>query len=391
MIKPTFELAYIIKRFGKQFVQRYNPNAYILLTLNAITQCRTSELGGHSSVCDCCGTIHISYNSCRNRHCPKCQGSKQALWAEDLIYATLPVKHYHIVFTLPHELNDICLLQNTYFCNLLFSCVWDTIRTSGYANFGVETGAVCVLHTWGQNLSLHPHVHCIVPAAGLSLAGNWKHIGKNGKYLFPVPKLSADFRSHFMKGLKTWLKKQNLLKKYQPLIDKAWAKPWVVFCEPSMARPDHVIKYLSNYTLRVAISNSRIMNVTDKQVTFMHKDYAQNARLIPITLDGIEFLRRFALHILPRRFVKIRRFGIYSSRYKVLQQKLKPKTIDNLVRAKETLPERLLRITGFDITLCPVCKRGKLYKISELPKIRSPASLYAILCNPSFPLKRYTF
>ena len=139
MTKPKFELAHIIDRFGKHFVQRYNPNGYILRTLNAITQCRTAELGGHASVCDCCGIIHVSYNSCRNRHCPKCQGSKQALWVDELIHSTLPVKHYHIVFTLPHELNDICLLDSVSFYNRLFSCAWDTIRTSGYARFGVET------------------------------------------------------------------------------------------------------------------------------------------------------------------------------------------------------------------------------------------------------------
>jgi hypothetical protein len=381
MTRTKFELAHIIKRFGKQYVQRYKPNAYILHTLNAITMCRTFELGGHTSACDCCGQIQIGYNSCRNRHCPKCQGTKQALWVDGLIHSTLPVKHYHIVFTVPHELNDICLLDSAWFYNRLFSCAWDTISTAGYANFGVEAGSVCVLHTWGQNLSLHPHVHCIVPAAGLSLTGKWKHIAKSGKYLFPVTKLSADFRSHFLKGLKEWLIKENLLIKYQAVIDKAWGKPWVVHSEPSMAGAEHVIGYLGNYTLRVAISNSRIINVTDTQVTFLHKDYAKNARVIPITIDGIEFLRRFCLHILPKKFVKIRRFGVYSSRYKAITKKLKPKTIDTLVRNKESLPERLIRVTGLDVTLCPVCKTGKLHRIAELPKIRAPSNFYAIIHN----------
>jgi hypothetical protein len=381
MAKPKLELAHIIDHFGMQFVQRYKPNAYILRTLNAITICRTSALGGHTYACDCCGSIHVSYNSCRNRHCPKCQGSKQALWVDELIHSTLPVKHYHIVFTVPHELNDICLLNSAWFYNHLFACAWDTIRTAGYTNFGVESGAVCVLHTWGQNLSLHPHVHCIVPAAGLSFAGNWKHIAKSGKYLFPVTKLSVDFRSHFLKGLKGWLIKQNLLKKYQTVIDKAWGKPWVVHSEPSLAGPEHVIGYLGNYTLRVAITNSRIINVSDTDVTFLHKVYAKGARVIPITLDGVEFLRRFCQHILPKKFVKIRRFGVYSSRYKAITQKLKPKNIETLIRNKESLLERLFRITGFDITLCPVCKTGKLHRIAELPKIRSPTNFYAMIHN----------
>jgi hypothetical protein len=229
------------------------------------------ELGGHTSACECCGYIQVSYNSCRNRHCPKCQGIKQTLWVDELIKSSLPVKHYHIVFTIPHELNDICLLDSASFYNHLFACAWDTIRTAGYTNFGVESGAVCVLHTWGQNLCLHPHVHCIVPATGLSFAGNWKNIAQSGKYLFPVNKLSADFRSYFLKGLKGWLIKQKLLKKYQVLIDSDWGKPWVVHSEPSLAGPQHVIGYLGNYTLRVAISNSCIINVIHTDVTFYIK------------------------------------------------------------------------------------------------------------------------
>ena len=376
MTKPKFELAHIIGRFGKHFVQRYNPNSYILSTLNAITLCRTSSLGGHEYACDNCGTIHIGYNSCRNRHCPKCQGSKQALWVDDLVRSTLPVKHFHIVFTLPHLLNDICLLDSAAFYNRLFACAWDTIRTSGYTHFGAETGAVGVLHTWGQNLSLHPHLHCIVPAAGLSLSGHWKHIGNNGKFLFPVIKLSTDFRSHFMKNLKKWLIERNLLEKYRSVIDKAWGIPWNVHAEPALASPEHVIRYLGNYTLRVAITNSRILDISDKQVTFLHKDYAQNAKVLPVALDGVEFLRRFCLHILPKKFVKIRRFGVYSSRYKAVTQKLKPKTIDTLLNKKESHAERLIRVTGFDFNLCPACKSGKLHIIAELPKIRSPTNFY---------------
>ncbi len=263
---------------------------------------------------------------------------------------TLPVKHYHIVFTLPHELNEVCLLNSAAYYNMLFTSVWDTLRSFGYAYFGTETGAVCVLHTWGQNLSLHPHMHCIVPAAGISLAGNWKYIGHKGKYLFPVPKLSVDFRSHFMKALKASLKKQALLAQFQWLLDSAWNKPWVVHCEPSMAKTDHVVRYLGQYTHRVAISNSRILDIRNNQVTFLHKDYTDKAHQKPVTLDGVEFLRRFCMHILPLRFVKIRRFGVYSSVYKTMAQKAKPKAEIKLA-IKESTHERLFRITGFDILL----------------------------------------
>jgi len=291
---------------------------------------------------------------------------------------TLDVKHYHIVFTVPHLLNDICLLDSAAFYNRLFACVWDTLRCFGYKQFGSETGAVCVLHTWGQNLSLHPHVHCIVPAAGFTLAGNWKKIGSGGKYLYPVSLLSVDFRGHFLKSTKRWLKAQGLLVDYQPAINQAWDSPWVVFCEPSMARPEHVIKYLGNYTHRVAISNSRILDVNEKSVTFLHKDYADKARQKPVTLDGVEFLRRFCLHILPKRFVKIRRFGIYNPSYKSLIQKQKPKPgIEKLI--KLSVAERILLLTGFDVSLCPVCKEGRLHRIEEIPRTRAPNSLYNII------------
>jgi hypothetical protein len=380
MTRPPLEVAHVIKQFAIPFVQKYKPNAYNLRILNALTICRTSELGGHADACDCCGLIRVSYNSCRNRHCPKCQSSKQAFWVESLLENTLAVKHYHIVFTVPHELNEICMLGNGAFYSQLFAAVWNTLRTFGYTHFGVETGAVCVLHTWGQNLSLHPHVHCIVPAAGISLAGIWKYIGRGGKYLYPVNLLSTDFRSHFLKGLKDWLKNQKLLQHYQHLIDPAWKKPWVVFCEPSMAKPQHVVKYLGQYTHRVAISNSRIIDIDDKDVTFIHKDYTDNDTLKPVTLNGVEFLRRFCMHILPRRFVKIRRYGIYSSRYKGVVSKAQPKkTVKTCV--KESTQERLLRLTGFDVYLCPACKQGKMHRIEELPKIRSPASLYAAIYN----------
>jgi len=378
MSRQKFEVAHVIQQFAKPYLQRYKPNAYLVRILNALCLCRTSALGGHASACDCCGSVSISYNSCRNRHCPKCQLSKQVFWVDDLMQACLPVKHYHIVFTVPHELNDICMFDSREYYNLLFESAWDTLRAFGYRHFGAETGAVCVLHTWGQNLSLHPHLHCIVPAAGITLAGNWKNIGSDGKYLHPVKLLSVNFRGHFMKSLKARLIKQNLLPKYQKQVDSAWKKPWVVYCEPSMAKPEHVVKYLGNYTRRVAISNSRILGIDDKSVTFLHKDYSDRARQKPITMDGVEFLRRFCLHILPKRFVKIRRFGIYSSSYKRIIQKQKPKPgIESSI--KISFIERFLNLTGFDISLCPVCKQGKLHRIEEIPKVRSPSGLYTLI------------
>ena len=371
MSRPRFEVADVIERFGKEFYETCKPNGYQQKVLRALAVCRTPALGGHKDECDCCGRERFSYNSCRNRHCPKCQSSRQAFWVEDLLESTLAVKHYHIVFTVPHELNVICLIDSKWFYGTLFSCVWDTLRQFGYTHFGVETGAVCVLHTWGQNLSLHPHVHCIVAAAGETLSGNMKHIGSTGKYLYPVSQLSTVFRGKVMECIKSHLKKLALLTQYQGLVDTAWKKPWVVFCEPSLAKPEHVVKYLGQYTHRVAITNHRIINIDRDSVTFMHKDYGDNAHQKPVSLSGTEFLRRFCLHILPHRFVKIRRYGIYSSRARALKNK--PGLIIKLtLKPRESVQERIKRLTGFDVYQCPFCKLGTMHTVEVLPRIRSP-------------------
>jgi len=236
MSRPKFELGDVIEKFGKQFNDQCRPNSYHRRVLQALTLCRTSALGGHREACDCCGQVHISYNSCRNRHCPKCQAPKQAFWVEDLLETTFPVRHYHIVFTVPHELNTVCLADSKWFYRQLFTCVWETLRQFGCTRSGVETGAVCVLHTWGANLSLHPHIHCIVPSVGETLAGNIKHIGNSGKFLYPVRQLSLVFRAKLMNGIKRHLKKQALFEQNKQVVNDAWNKPWVVFCEPSFGK-----------------------------------------------------------------------------------------------------------------------------------------------------------
>jgi len=378
MSRPQYEVADIIERFGKAFSERCHPNSYQQRVLNALLLCRTPSLGGHKEVCGCCGKERISYNSCRNRHCPKCQCSKQAFWVDDLLGTTLPVKHYHIVFTVPHELNTVCLLDSKWFYGQLFSSVWETLRQFGYTRYSSECGAICVLHTWGQNLSFHPHIHCIVPAAGETIAGNMKHIGSNGKFLYPVKQLSLVFRAKLMGGIKRQLKKQPLFEQYNPLLKEVWDKPWVVYCEPSFGKPEHVIKYLGQYTHRVAITNQRIINIDEKGVTFMHKDYANGAKQKPITLDGLEFLRRFCQHILPHRFVKIRRYGIYSSHARAIKQKANPKMVVRL-KTKESTLERLKRLTGFDVYLCPFCKHGVMQVVETIPRIRSPTNFYALV------------
>lgn len=373
MSRPKYEVADAIKRFGKQFSAQYHPNGFQQKALRALILCRTAELGWHKEECDCCKQIRISYNSCGNRHCPKCQAAYQAFWVEGLLERVLPVKHYHIVFTLPHELNCISLLDNKWFYNRLFSAAWHTLRSFGYTHFGVESGAIMVLHTWGQNLSFHPHMHCIVPAAGLSLAGNMKNIGKGGKFLYPVGQLSCTFRGKMMDSIKRRLNKQGLWDTYKILMNNAWEKPWNVNCRPAFGKPVHVVKYLGQYTHRVAISNHRIIDMDDKTVSFVHKDYRDNEKIKPVKLTGVEFLRRFCMHFLPSRFVKIRYFGIYSSHYRATQQKQNPKMV--IKPRTETTRERLLRLTGFDMCRCPFCGKGTMRVIEVVPRARSPTNI----------------
>jgi len=379
-MRTNFELADAIDLFGNGLLAKVNLTPLQQKVLGKIANCRTATLGGHEEHCNNCATVRYSYNSCGDRHCPKCQAAKQAFWIDNLMQNTLPIKHYHIVFTVPHQVNAVCLHNQRTFYDLLFSSVWNTLRSFGYTHYGVESGAVAVLHTWGQNLSLHPHIHCIVPAVGYTLDGQWKNIGHSGKYLYPVQQLSESFKGRFLDSLKRALRKQNELFLFNDRIQQAYATKWVLNCEPSLAGADHVVKYLGQYTHRVAITNQRILNIAEGKVTFIAKDYRDGAIKKPVTLDGVEFLRRFTMHVLPGRFVKIRRYGIYNHTVKRnLKLQFIPEQspdIDTLIKRKEppeTNLQRFQRLTGIDPCRCPVCKKGTMVRIRELPRIRSPA------------------
>jgi hypothetical protein len=379
-MRTRFELAETIHLFASGLLAKTKLTPLQLRVFDKLSQCRTSALGGHEEACDNCGSVRYSYNSCGDRHCPKCQAVKQAFWIDDLMHSTLPVKHFHIVFTAPHQLNVMCLHNQRLYYDLLFAAVWQTLRSFGYSHFGAETGAVTVLHTWGQNLSFHPHIHCIVPAAGYTLDGQWITIGHSGKYLYPVHQLSDAFKGKFLDSLKRALRKQNELSLFNAAVQQAYTTKWVVHCEPSMADADQVIRYLGQYTHRVAITNQRILNIDNGKVTFIAKDYRDNDSKKPVTLDGVEFLRRFAMHILPGRFVKIRRFGIYNHTLKRnldLQFTQSPKAdIDAIIKdmqPAETTLQRIERLTGFNPCLCQVCKSGRMIVLGEIPRIRSPA------------------
>ena len=378
MSRPKHEVADVIKQFGTSFSRKHNPNAYQLRVLGALSLCRTSALGGHKYRCDNCHRGHISYNSCRNRHCPKCQVTRQQFWVDDRINNAYDTKHYHMVFTTPKILNSVCMLNSGWFYNELFAAVWETLRQFGYTHSSSEPGAICVLHTWGQNLSLHPHIHCIVPALGYTLQGRLKQIGKNGKYLFPVKQLSLVFKAKLMIRIQKYLLKQKLFSGYKKETSQAWKKPWVVFCEPSMGKPEHVIAYLGQYIHRVAITNHRIVHINSEEVTFKLKDYRDQGNVKTITLKGEEFLRRFCQHILPKGFVKIRHYGIYSTRFRATVLKSQSQLI---IAIPETTTERIKRVSGIDVHQCKYCKKGGLILSEIIPRSRSPAFITKVFRN----------
>jgi hypothetical protein len=392
-MQSKYELADVVRKFGQQLIEKSNLSPQQIKALHTILLCRTASLGGHEERCDCCSKVRYSYNSCNDRHCPKCQSAKQAIWVEELMQVTLAVKHYHIVFTVPHCLNDVCLWNAGMYYKLLFDALWRTLHSFGYTHYGVETGAVAVLHSWGQNLSLHPHVHCIVPAAGYSLKGQWKHIGHR-KYLYPVHELSTTFKGKFLDSLKRKLRKMNLPDAFAPQIEQAYKTPWVVFSESSLAgaeHVEHVIRYLGQYTHRVAISNQRILNIDRSHVTFIAKDYRDRAQNKPVRMEGVEFLRRFCLHVMPKRFVRIRRFGIYNHTTKRrLALQFVPEQSPVILKLEkrdgsETKQERIKRLTGIGIGQCPFCVKGRMLIVREIPRIRSPPGDLLILLRSKLP------
>ena len=335
-------------------------------TLRAIAHCRTAALGGHVDACNECGIVSISYNSCRNRHCPKCQGHKRQEWIENRQRDLLPCTYYHVVFTLPHQLNPLAMHQPKVVYDALFASVWATLNQFGNTA-NVQMGMIAVLHTWGQNLSLHPHLHCIVPGGGINKDGQWKKYLRSNKYLFDVKSLSKVFRAKYVQQLRD----HGIDDK--ALLDSLFDQDWVVYAKRSFGGPKQVIEYLGRYTHKVAISNHRIKEVNADTVTFSYKDYCKAGITKQMTLSNDEFVRRFAQHILPPRFVRIRHYGILSSSWKrgklqALQQQLK-------VPITNTPIKTLLR-------KCPCCKTGILVTL-EVFDSRGPPKKYLLKKQPA--------
>jgi len=381
------EVAEIFKQFGPRYRQNNKLPIQMHKVMNAIENCRTSALGGHVEKCNSCEYIRVFYNSCRNRHCPKCQGLAKEKWLLARERDLLPVSYYHIVFTIPSELNPVALRNKKEVYNLLFKASSESLVELGNnpKYLGAEIGFIAILHTWGQNLMEHPHIHIIIPAGGLSLdQQRWIHSRKN--FLLPIKVISRLFRGKFMayykkacsngkikfEGQIEALSQNN---NHQALIDSLYEKNWVVYTKEPFSNPMSVIQYLGRYTHRVAISNQRIIGIKDGKISFRWKDYADKNKNKVMVLAGEEFIRRFLLHVLPKQFMKIRHYGILSnrSRKNKLEKCQEILNVNQKPVAKILWQELILKLKGIDVTVCPSCKKGHMVRKELLmPRCCSP-------------------
>ncbi len=358
--------------------------------VRAIMRCRTAALGGHVQECDTCGHQEIRYNSCRDRHCPKCQSLDKARWVEARQKDVLPVEYHHVVFTIPEELHPLFLSNPRVAYNILFSSVSQTLSevAANPRNLGARIGFTAVLHTWTQKLLFHPHIHAVVPGGGPSLAGDRWVSAKPGFFL-PVRVLSIVFRGKLLSALEAASASGDLRAPkgcaVSTLLGQASRKNWVVYSKPPVAGANQVIDYLARYTHRIALSNDRLVEMKDGQVTFRWKDRAHGNQKKLMTLGAVEFLKRFLLHVLPSGLVRIRHYGFLANavrRREILRSRdllsLPAPSTSNEQARSETWQETLLRLTRRDLTRCPQCRKGSMTDAGELhaaaPAWRMPGS-----------------
>lgn len=371
--KARAELADIFRKHGETYRRTHTLPTSHLKAMDAVEVCRTQELGGHLKKCDTCGFEHPTYNSCRNRHCPKCQSLAKAKWLKKQTSELLPTGYFHLVFTLPHELNTLILLHKKLLLSILFKAVSETLLEFGRTRLGGTLGIIAVLHTWDQTLNAHFHLHCLIPAGALSMdQRRWISARKN--FLFPVKALSLVFRGKFLGLLKRRSEQKNIEVPSQTL-QALRKKKWVVYAQKPFGSPKTVLDYLGRYTHRVALSNDRILSLQNGQVSFSYRDRRDQDQKKTMSLDAQEFIRRFLLHILPQRFVRIRHFGFLANRTKkhALAQCRKLLGLNPaLPEIPNTSTQDLLReLTGVDLSRCPACKKGTMVIVTELPAIRA--------------------
>jgi hypothetical protein len=364
MTRPPWEVADVIHRGGSRFLDRYRSSLTWpqIKVFNAIMRCRTAALGGHRDQCDRCGHQTISYNSCRNRHCPKCQTNARDKWLRSRQRELLPVTYYHVVFSVPHRLVPLMWQNKRVLFALLFEASAATLLdvAANPQRLGARIGFLSVLHTWGQTLHPHPHIHCVVPNGGLS--PDHKHwICSRQSFFLPVRVLSRVFRGKFVAGLRLLFRKNKLQflgvcqqlsseKAFNSFLRTLFRENWVVYAKRPFGGPEHVLHYLARYTHRVAISNHRLLNVTDQDVTFRWKDYAHHSKPRAMTLTHEEFLRRFLQHVLPSGFPRIRYFGFLANR----SRKLLLPLCRNLLEALPPVSNGDTSVTS--VHCCPRCQ-----------------------------------
>lgn len=378
------EVAEIFRQHGPAYIESHRLPRNHLRVMRAIEVCRTAALGGHKDKCDNCGHLEISYNSCRNRHCPKCQTLRKEKWIAARNEDLLPIEYFHVVFTIPSELNFLVSMNQKVLYDLLFRSASETLTelANDQKHLGAKIGVIGILHTWGQNLMDHPHVHCVVTGGGISPDGKrWVACRKG--FFIPVRVMSSLFRGKFLDHLNNYFKREDLafsgrinhLKDagaFASFRNQLYHKKWVVYCKPPFDGAKGVLQYLGRYTHRIAISNNRIIAIRDGKVSFLWRDYADGNRQKIMTLKADEFIRRFLVHVLPTRFVRIRHFGLLANRNRkdnisvcrniigghkpIIKKEVKP----------ETWQELLLRICGIDVANCPVCQKGKMFRMAPL-------------------------
>jgi predicted Zn-ribbon and HTH transcriptional regulator len=379
-MRPALEVADIVRAHGDEFRRAHaeSLSAGQKRVLRAIERCRTAALGGHLERCDNCGHERNAYCSCADRHCPKCQSLARAKWVEKRQAELLECEYFHVVFTLPAELAALALQNKRQMYDLLFRATADTLQSiaADPERLGAQIGFFCILHSWGQTLNFHPHLHCVVPGGGISLDGS-RWVACRPHFFLPVKVLSRRFCKLYLRYLEDAYatKKLQFYGELQPLSEPKnfarYLKPlrdheWVVYAKPPFGGPEKVLDYLGRYTHRVAISNNRLKELKDGQVSFAYKDYKHEHRQKVMTLSADEFLRRFLLHVLPNSFQRIRHYGLLSNRHRG----------ENLARCRELLGtpapvpeprrdyrERLQQLGGHDPLLCPQCKSGKMLRI----------------------------
>jgi hypothetical protein len=355
--------------------------------LRALAACRTAALGGHLERCDRCGHRRAVYHSCRNRHCPKCQLLAQEDWLEARRADLLPIPYFHVVFTLPHELNPLALTFPRALYDLLFHAASETLQTFARdpKHLGGALGLTAILHTWSQTLSLHPHLHCVVTGGALASDGSRWIPTRHPDFLFPVRALAKVFRGKLLDGLRQRFERGELGpdEALPALLRSLRKKDWVVYAKPPFAGPESVLRYLGRYTHRIALSNRRILRAEEDQVALRYRDSADADRIKVLELCVHEFIRRFLLHVLPRGFVRIRHYGLLANRSRRQRiarcRELLAAEAPPAAPTQESVCEKLLRLTGVDVSVCPACGEGRMGVVAELPKLDPSTALIKLL------------